>query len=171
MKKIIVSLILIPFLSQAALKQGDNKPQVAYVSVNQAVENTGEQKKIRSVLEKERKRVQELIRKKSAEFSKKAVKIRKEMALLSDDEKVKKYEEIQRMQVTMEQFVQEKERAFQQKEAELRANVIERIKQAVAIVAKKEKIRVIENRDGLLWVDPKVDFTNKVVVAYKKKFK
>ena len=174
MKKLILCvfslLIYMPVLALAA-KEKDSGFKVAYVSVNEAVEKTGEQSKIRRALEKERNRIETVIRKKSESFQKEAIKIRKEMALLSDNEKVKKYESIQKMQLAMEQFVKEKEIEFQKKESGLRANIINRIKEVVKIVAKKEKMDVIRNRDGTLWVNPKVDFTNKVVNMYRKKYK
>ncbi len=145
--------------------------KTAYVSVNEAVEKTGEQKKIGMALENERKRIQNLIRKKSEKFNIEAVKIRKEMALLSDEEKVKKYESIQKMQMAMEQFIKEKEMEFQKKESSLRSSVINRIKVAVNSVAKKEKVDVVRNKDGVLWVHPNMDLTSRVVSVYKKKYK
>lgn len=163
-------MVYMPALAWAA-KEKESGFKVAYVSVNEAVEKTGEQAKIRLALEKERKRIEALIRKKSEGFQKEAMKIRKEMALLSDNEKVKKYEAIQKMQMMMEQFVKEKEMEFQKKESGLRAAVITRVKEVVKIVAKKGKIDVIRNRDGALWVNPKVDLTNRVVSMYKKKYK
>ena len=178
MKKIIlcaVSLLVFSGVSFASKKakqtEEDSGLKVAYVSVNEAVEKTGEQDKIRRALEKERNRIQTLIRQKSGMFNKEAVKIRKEMALLSDEEKVKKYESIQKMQLTMEQFVKEKEVEFQKKEADLRSSVINRIKVAVRSVAKREKVEVIRNKDGVLWIDPRLDLTGKVVTVYNKMYK
>jgi len=139
--------------------------------VNEAVEKTGEQEKIRIVLEKERKRIEGIIRKKSEALNEEAVKIRKEMTLLSEEEKVKKYESLQKMQITMEQFVKRKELEFQKKESSLRNTIIGRIKTVVSNVAGKEKVDVIRNKDGVLWVHPRVDLTNKVVSLYRKKYK
>ena len=174
MKKIALYIVcvisFIPLLAVAA-KEKDSDFKVAYVSVNEAVEQTGEQNKIRQALNKERTRIQEIIRKKSEGFNKEVVKIRKEMALLSDNEKVKKYESIQKMQLMMEQFVKEKEIEFQKKESQLRSNVINRIKIVVKSVAKTAKVDVIRNKDGVLWVTPKADLTRRVVSTYKKKYK
>ena len=176
MKKLIIwtimSAVAMPFWpASATAKEKDSSLKVVYVSVNSAVEKTGEQNKIRQALEKERKRIQQLIRKKSEGFNKEAVRIRKEMAVLSDEEKVKKYESIQKMQLAMEQFVKGKEMEFQKKEADLRNSVINKIKTVTARVAKKEKVDVVRNKDGVLWVNPKWDITNKVVSAYKKQYK
>ena len=157
--------------SASAGKKKDTRLKTAYVSVNTAVEQTGEQKKISMMLERERKRIQGLVRKKSEKFNAEAVKIRKEMALLSDEEKVKKYESIQKMQLAMEQFIKEKEMEFQKKESSLRSSVINKIKVVVDNVAKKEKVEVIRNKDGVLWVHPKMDLTSEVVSTYKKKYK
>ena len=171
MKRIIYILVFfIPFAAIAA-KEKDSGFKVAYVSVNEAVEKTGEQKKMRNALEKERLRIQKVIQKKSEGFKKEAMKARKEMALLSEKEKVKKYESIQKMQLAMEQFVKEKEMEFQRKESNLRADVIGKIKSVVAGLAKKEKVDIVRNKDGVLWVNSKWDLTDKVVRIYKKKYK
>ena len=167
---IVCLMSCIPLLTGAA-QEKDSGFKVVYVSVNEAVEKTGEQAKIRTILEKERKRIEGIIRKKSGALNKEAVKIRKEMTLLSEEEKIKKYESLQKMQLTMEQFVKGKELEFQKKESSLRSTVINRIKTVVSNVAKKEKVDVIRNKDGVLWVHPSADMTSKVVSLYKKKYK
>ena len=163
---LICALVLSLGSFQVLAEQG-----VGYVSVNEAVEKTGEQKRILKTLENERDKVQKIVRKKSEGLSKEAEKIRKEMGLLSENEKMKKYEELQKMQVTMEQFVKTKELEFQKKEADLRKQFMEQLKAVTASVAQTEKLKVIRNKDSVLWVDSKMDLTGKVVKAYKKKYK
>ena len=172
MKKHIIYILVLcmPFLALAA-KEKESNFKVAYVSVNEAVEKTGEQMKIRNALEKERLRIQQVIQKKSEGFRKEAMKAKKEMALLSEKEKMKKYESIQKMRLVMEQFVKAKEIEFQKKESNLRADIISKIKSVVDSVAKKEKVDIVRNKDGVLWVKPKLDLTGKVVRIYKKKYK
>ncbi len=173
MKKIIYIgfwLCCIPLLVHAETEK-ESRLKVAYVSINEAMEKTGEQSKIRKALEKEKKRIQGVIIKKNEQFHKEAMKIRKSMELLSQDEKVKKYEAMQKMQIQMEQFVRSKEMELQKKEAHLRGNFMERIKVVVDKVAKKEKVDIIRNKDVELWVRPKWDVTNKVVSMYTKKYK
>ena len=145
--------------------------KTAYVSINEAVERTGEQKRIRQILESDKNKIQTVIRKRSGKYKKQAEEIKKSMAILSDDERMKKYEEIQKMQMSLEQFVKSKEIEFQSKESELRKKVIDKIQKASAEVAKKEKVHVIRNKDGVLWVDDKLDLTDKVVKLYRSKFK
>ena len=56
-----------------------------YVSVNEAVDKTGEQSWILKKLESERGKLEEIVRKKSEGLSKEAEKIKKEMNLLSEN--------------------------------------------------------------------------------------
>ncbi len=172
MKKAVLYMLCLAwsFCGVAAKTKEDTGLKVVYVSINQAMEQTGELKKINMALNKERQRMQSLIRKKGEQFRAEAVKIKKQMALLAEEEKAKKYESIQRMQVTMERFVKEKEMEFQNKENSLRAGVIKKIKVVVDSVAKKAKVDVIRNKDGVLWVRPDLDFTGKVVRMYNKKY-
>ena len=164
-KKILIFILLSMSFSVFA-EQG-----AKYVSVNEAVDKTGEQRRILKKLESERGKLEEIVRKKSEGLSKEAEKIKKEMNLLSENEKMKKYEQLQKMQLTMEQFIKTKELEFQKKEADLRKQFMEQLKKVVASVAKKDKLKVIKNKDSVLWVDPAMDLTAKVVKAYKKKYK
>ena len=175
--KLIGAVILSMSFSVAALAKesekagGGDSLKIAYVSINEAVDRTGEQRRIRRILEADKNKIQEIIRKRSDRYKKEADEIKKSMAILSDDERMKKYEEIQKMQLSLEQFVKSKEIEFQKKEADLRKKVIDKIQRASAQVAKTEKVQVIRNRDGVLWVDEEMDLTNKVVSLYKSKFR
>lgn len=173
MKKIIYVgfwLCCMPLLIHAETEK-ESGLKVAYASLSEAMDRTGEKDKIRKAMEKEKLRIQGIIRKKNEQMNKKANDIKKSMELLSQDEKVKKYEELQKMQIQMEQFLKNKEIEFQKKEAGLKGNALQRIKVVVDKVAKQAKVDIIRNKDGLLWVRPKWDVTNKVVSMYKKKYK
>ena len=163
-------LCCVPFLAHTA-QEKENTLKVVYVSINETMEKTGEQNKIRMALEKEKKRIRGIVVKKNEQFNKTAMKIKKEMALLSENEKAKKYSDLQKMQLQMEQFLKEKEIEFQKKEASLRRQAIEKIKGILDQVAKQEKVDVIRNKDGTLWVHSKWDLTSKVIRIYKKKYK
>ncbi len=152
-------------------KSKDSDLNIAYVSINECVEKTGEQKKMFRQLEKQQKKIQSVIRKKSEEYQKRANQLRKDVVLLSEEEKLKKYEEMQKMQLSLEQFVKTKELEFQKMEANMRKEVLKRITNVVSRIARREKVSVIRNRDGALWVSPRLDLTDKVIFAYKKKHK
>ncbi len=142
--------------------------KMAYISVNEAVERTGEQKRIRKILEADKNKIQQNIQNRSKKFREEVEEIKKGMAILSEEEKMKKYEEIQQMQMRIEQFAREQEMKFQKKETELRKTVMKKIQKAAALVAAEEKVDLIKNRDSLIWVNPKMDLTAQVVRAYKK---
>ena len=166
--KFLFICVLALFLSSfQALAEKD----VGYVGVSEVLEQTGEQKRMLRKLESERGKLEEALRKKNESLQKQAEKIKKEMALLSDNEKMKKYEELQKMQITMDQFVKAKELEFQKKEADLRKQFMDKLKAVTASVAQKAKLKVIRNKDLTLWVEPKMDVTAKVVKVYKKKHK
>ena len=145
--------------------------RVAYVSVNEALEKSGEQKRIRQILQKDKNSIQKIIQQRSDKFKKDVEKMKAGMALLSEEEKMKKSEEVYRMQMSIEQFVKSQEMELQRKDADLKNRVVGRIRQAAGQVAKKNNIQVIRNRDGTLWVHPDLDLTPKVVRLYKSKFK
>ena len=167
----ICALLIGTSFAAVAKQHKSGHPNIAYVSVNEAAVKTGEQKKIQLEMEKERARIEKTIRNKNNQYKKQVDKIKESLALLSEREKAKQYEKLQRMQLSMEQFIKEKDIAFQKKEADLKNKFINRIKMVIANVAQKEKVSIIRNKDTVLWVQPKWDVTNKVVVAYKKKYK
>jgi len=163
-------LIRMNWVSAANETAHNGTLKIAYVSINEADERTGEQKRIRNILEADKNKRQTIIRKRSEKYKKEAEEIKKSMAILSDDERMKKYEEIQKMQLDREQYVKSKEIEFQNKESDLRKKVIDKIQKASKEVAEKEKVHVIRNTDGVLWVDSKLDFTDEVVKLYRSKF-
>ena len=173
LKKILFCLLLTAGGAAAWAKpaETENGLKVGYVSLNEAAVKTGEQRKMRRTMEKERARIEQLIQKKSKKFQKTAEKIKAESALLSDSEKAKQYAQIQQMQVSMEQFIKQKDLEFQKKDASLRNNFVKRIKQVIAKIAAQKKLSVVRNKDGALWAAPQFDLTNAVVRAYKKKHK
>ena len=172
MKRVIICVLCLMFsFPILATKEKDSGFKVAYVSLNEAVAKTGEQDKITRALQKERKRIESVLLKKSEGFKKEAIKIQKEMSLLSDDQKAKKYESIRKMEMQMGQFAKEKDMEFQKKKAGLEANVVNKVKKIIEIVAKKQKVDIVRNKDGALWVNPSLDLTGKVVNMYKKKYK
>ena len=166
-KFLLVCVVILGFVSFSVFAEEG----VKYISVNEAVDKTGEQRRILRNLESERGKLEGIVRKKSESLSEEAEKIKKEMNLLSENEKMKKYEELQKMQLTMEQFIKTKELEFQKKEADLRKQFMEQLRTVVASVAQKEKLKVIRNKDSVLWVEPTMDLTAKVVKAYKKQYK
>ena len=116
MKRVIICVLCLMFsFPVLAAKEKDSGFKVAYVSLNEAVAKTGEQDKITRALQKERKRIESVLLKKSEGFKKEAIKIQKEMSLLSDDQKAKKYESIRKMEMQMGQFAKEKDMEFQRK--------------------------------------------------------
>ena len=171
-KQVILCILLASSLSFSAYAKKQAKTaHKAYVSINEAVLKTGEQKKIRKLLEREKAKIEKIILNKSNSFKKQADKIKENMAILSEREKAKQYEKLQKMQMSMEQFIKEKEMAFQKKETNLKNKFLDRMRVVIANVAKKEKVRVVHNKDTVLWIAPKLDLTNKVISAYKKKYK
>ena len=49
--------------------------------------------------------------------------------------------------------------------------MVNKVKKIIEIVAKKQKVDIVRNKDGALWVNPSLDLTGKVVNMYKKKYK
>ena len=172
MLQFIICTLLAGFggIAVADAKQHSGYPHIAYVSINETALKTGEQNKIRKTMAKEEQRIKKMIRKKTGQYKKQADKIRADMALLSEAEKAKQYEQLQKIELSMQQFVKEKDMAFQKKEADLKNTFINRIKVVVAAVAKKDKIDVVRNKDTVFWVHPRWDITGKIVKAYKKKY-
>ncbi len=151
--------------------EGSSELKVAYVSVLESAINTGEQSKMRKTMAKERSKIEKAMKNKDSQFKKEADKIKDKIALLSDDEKAKQYEKMQRLQLSMQQFMKQKNMEFQKKETDLNNLFMDRLKKVIAGVAKKNKVSVVRNRDAILWVVNRLDITQQVVKAYKKKYK
>ena len=166
---IALMLLALAFVGQnKALASSEEKLSVRYVSVSETVEKTGEERKILQALEKEKKQIESQIQKRAKKLNDRVQKIQKEATLLTESERFKKAQEVEKEEMEIKRFAEIQRLNLQKKEATLKQETIEKIKKATALVARNEKIDAVKNKDEFLWVNPDLDLTKKVIRRYKK---
>ena len=146
--------------------------KTAYVNLMQAFESTKQGKKVRVRLEKTANKARVEFKSKELKLQKEEENLKKEMALLSDQARLKKMSQLQQKIANFQKEAKSKDNELQQFQNKLMNPILERLKKVIAEVAKKESYTVVENLGSeVLWVNPKLDLTSKVYKAYNKKYK
>ena len=91
-------------------------------------------------------------------------------AMLSESELRKRQEELMRGQAELEQLSYDLQQEVAQKEELLTEKIYNNVAAIVRQVALEEKLQVVLVRSEMtvLYVDPRLDLTNKIIVRYDK---
>ena len=160
-----------------AAKKGFSGPEalesVAVVDLQRCFMETAEgksaQAKIQAAAEKTEKRLSE----KSDELRKAIEDLRAKAAMLAPQEVERRQQELMRKDAELQQIYAESSQALSAKEAELTDKIYQRVQKIVADIAKAEGVQavIVRSQMSVLYVTPRLDLTNKVILAYDKKHK
>jgi outer membrane protein len=144
--------------------------KLAVVDVQRCLLDTKEGKKAKSELETAFKKGQSKIDKKAGEVQKQMADLQAKASMLSDSELRKRQEEIMRKQQELEQLGYELQEHVAEKEALLTEKIYNNVSTIVKQIALEEGVQVVLVRSEMtvIYVDPKLDLTNRVIVRYDK---
>ena len=110
------------------------------------------------------------IEKKAADLQKRMQDLQAKQTMLSEAELRKRQEELMRGQAELEQLSYELQQDVAQKEELLTEKIYNNVAVIVKQVALEEKLQVVLVRSEMtiMYVDPKLDLTNRVIVKYDK---
>lgn len=126
------------------------------------------QKKLRATAEKTEAR----LKKKSDALRKSVADLRAKAAMLAPKELEKRQTELMRKDAELQQLFAESSRTLSAKEAELTESIYKRVQSVVSTIAKANKVQavLVRSQMSVLYTKPAFDLTNKVILAYDKKF-
>lgn len=144
--------------------------RLAVVDVQRCLLETKEGRKAKTELEKTFSKGQAKIDKKTGELQKRMQDLQAKQAMLSEGELRKRQEEIMRGQAELEQLSYDLQQDVAQKEELLTEKIYKNVAAIVRQVALEEKLQVVLVRSEMtvLYVDPRLDLTNRVIVRYDK---
>jgi len=144
--------------------------KIAVVDVQRCLLDTKEGKKAKSELETAFKKGQSKIDKKAGEVQKQMADLQAKASMLSDSELRKRQDEIMRKQQELEQLGYELQEHVAEKEALLTEKIYNNVSTIVKQIALEEGVQVVMVRSEMtvIYVDPKLDLTNRVIVRYDK---
>ncbi len=147
--------------------------RIAIVEVQRCIMETKEGKRAKKDLEKTFARGQARIDRKAKDLQKRLSDLQAKAAMLSEAELQKRGMELQRSQAELEQLGAELQQEVMDKEALLTEKIYGRVSEIVEQIALEEKIQVVLTRSEMtvLWANPQLDLTNRVIVRYDSKHK
>ena len=147
-----------------------NTPKFGYVDMQKAITLTSDGKSAKDKLEKEFKKKQAELKKMEEDLKKMSKDLEKKSLVLSDDVKLKKQQDLQEEMLKYRELVGKSQLEIQKKERELTMPIVQKLKEVIESIAKKEGYTMIleKSEQSVLWAKDDADLTDQVVKAYEK---
>ena len=145
--------------------------KVAVVDVQRVIVETKEGRRAKKDLEKTFARSQKRLEAKQMDLQKRFEDLRAKAPMLSEKKLMQRQQELMRAQADLEQLTLELQEEIVQKEGLLTEKIYNKVAVILRQIALQEKIQVVFVRGEMtvLYANPKIDLTNRVIVAYDKK--
>lgn len=147
--------------------------RVALVDLQRCLFETTQGTKGKKDLEAALTKGQAQLEKKTADLKKKYDDLVAKRAMLSDDELAKRQQELVLSDQELQQLYSQLQEDVATKEAQLTEKIYKNVAAIVREVAGEEGLQIVLVRSSatVLYTNPKLDITNRVIVAYDKKHK
>jgi outer membrane protein len=177
MRSLLLSLALSGVAASALLPAqaaaAETLERIALVDVQRCIMETKVGKRAKKDLEKTFAKAQSRIDRKAKDVQQRFQDLQAKAAMLSQKELRKRQEELMRADQELQQLQYELQDEVMQKEALLTEKIYGEVAEIVEQLAKEENVQVVlvKSEMTVLWANPKLDLTNKVIVRYDKKNK
>lgn len=147
--------------------------KIAVVEVQRCILETREGKRAKKDLEKAFAKNQARLDRKGKALRKRYEDLQAKARVLSEEELMKRQQELVRGQQELQELGMKLQQEIAEKEALLTEKIYKKVAAIVEQIALQEKIQVVLVRTEMtvLYANPKLDLTNRVIVAYDKKYK
>ncbi|EDM74039.1 hypothetical protein PPSIR1_10105 [Plesiocystis pacifica SIR-1] len=166
----MLAVSLAPATAHAAVPE---TKRLALVDLQRVLLETSQGKKAKRDLEKAVSKSSAKLERKARELQQKYEDLQAKAAMLSEDELMKRSQELQQAEAELQMLYQAEQEDLMKKEGLLMEKIYKNASTVAKQLADKDGIQVILVRSELtvLYANPKLDITNRVIVAYDKKFK
>lgn len=147
--------------------------KIAVVEVQRCITETAEGIRAKKDLEKAFTKSQSKLDRKTKDLQKKVQDLQAKAAMLSPTELEKRQAELIQRESELQQLYMQLQEELQTKEALLTEKIYKKVSTIVKKIAKEEGLQVVLVRSEMtvLYANPKLDLTNRVIVAYDKAHK
>lgn len=147
--------------------------KIAVVEVQRCILETREGKRAKSDLEKAFAKNQARLDRKGKDLKRRYEDLQAKARVLSEQELMRRQQELVRGQQELQELGMKLQQEIAEKEALLTEKIYKKVAAIVEQIALEEKIQVVLVRTEMtvLYANPKLDLTNRVIVAYDKKYK
>ncbi|NVB41487.1 OmpH family outer membrane protein [Pseudenhygromyxa sp. WMMC2535] len=166
----VSATMLAPVTAAAAVPQ---TKKIALVDLQRVLLETTQGKKAKKNLESAIAKSGAKLERKAKDLQSKFDDLQAKAAMLSEAELMRRSQELQAAELELQQLYQEEQEDLLKKEELLMEKIYKNTAAIVKAMAKEEGIQIVMVRSELtvLYANPQLDVTNKVIVAYDKKFK
>ncbi len=167
-----VGILLIFGLLFSSLAYGAEL-KIGYVNLQKALNESEGGKKAKADLDEIIKAKQVVINKKGNELEKLKEDLNKQSALLSEDAKKARQEDLDRKMRDFQRFVQDAQAEVKKRESEFTDELLKDLRKIIAAIGEEEHYTLIlEKVEGfILYADKAIDLTDKVISKYNEKMK
>jgi outer membrane protein len=164
------SLTLSPAEVAAAVPQ---TKKIALVDLHRVLLETAQGKAAKKDLEKAVAKTTAKLERKAGELQKQLEDLRAKASMLSDAELMKRQQDLMVAEQELQQLYADSQEDLAKKEGLLMEKIYKNASTVVTKMAKDEGIQIVLIRSELtvLYANPQLDITNKVIVAYDKQYK
>lgn len=161
--------IAAPDVARAAVP---NTKKLALVDLQRVLLETSQGKSAKKDLEKAVAKSSAKLERKAAELQKQYEDLQAKAAMLSEDELMRRQQDLMVAEQELQELYAEAQDDLAKKEALLMEKIYKNASAIVKSMAATEKIQIVLVKSELtvLYANPQLDITNKVIVAYDKKF-
>jgi outer membrane protein len=164
-----ISLMIIACFSIMACTTTYAWDKVGYINLQRLVNESKMGKAAKANIEKMRQEKQAEIDSQLKEIQDLKALIEKNGALMGEENKAEKVEELQRMYKNYKRMVADAKEELASEDSKLVSTILEKADGVLKQVAKKEKYSIIlKDPDAIGYLDPKVDITDAVIRSFNK---
>lgn len=168
MKLILMIATVISFSVNAA-----TGVKVGVINIQKVISKIKEGVEVQSTLEKSFKAKQKEIKAEEDKIKDLQEKYQKQSALLSDDAKLKKGQEIRQMIAELQKKTMGYQKSIQKQEAELKKPILEKLKPIIDKVSEEAEVTMTfeVSSSPIVYAKDQIDITDNVIKAYDKEHK
>lgn len=161
-------LLLAGFLVNAFAAE---EMKLAFIDMQKAIQETVAGKKAKKDLEDEFNKKKKELEKKEADLKKMNDDLEKKSLVLTDEVKQKKAQELQNEMIKYREVVAKSQMEIQKKERDLTAPIVQKLREIVDDIAKKEGYTMVleKSEQSVLWAKKDLDITDRVIKEADKK--
>jgi outer membrane protein len=147
--------------------------KIAVVDVQRVIMETAEGRRAKDQLEQSFVKNNAKLERKAKDLQKELEDLRAKSAMLAESEVVRRQEALMRKDTEMQDLYVQLQEELAGKEALLTEQIYKNTAQIVKQMALEESIQVVlvRSHSTVLYANPKLDLTNRVIIAYDKKHK
>lgn len=168
---VALGAVLAPVRPVSAAGQVEDLERIALVDLQRCLTETAEGKRAKKKVESAMAKGQAKIEKKAKDLQRRLRDLQAKASMLSEAELIKRQQELMMAEQEVQQLAMELEQEVAEKEAVLMDTIYGKLADVVSQVALEEDLQVVLVRTELnvLYYNPQLDITNRVIVRYDKK--